>query len=106
MRLLELCSIAGATMYYSGNMDYNGLKFADKLYLKFGKDFKPWRYSKADYEQILTDGDVLLPDKKKEMSLHNEDFASMLSQLRKIGRTASSMPLVPVLVEDIKEAYS
>jgi len=45
----------------------------------------------------------MLQDKKKDLSLHNETLASLLSQLRKKGRTASSMPLVPLFAEDILE---
>jgi len=97
LRILERCK--EATIYYAGNMDYNGLAAADNLYLKLGKRFKPWRYTKSDYSQILGVNDHLL--KKKELSLHNETLASLLSHLIKIGRTASSMPLVQVFAEDI-----
>jgi len=91
-------------MYYAGNINYNSLALADKLYLKFTKNFKPWRYSKADYERILETNSTMLQDKKKDLSLHNETLASLLSQLRKKGRTASSMPLVSLFAEDILEA--
>jgi len=101
LRLLQLLCNTGSKLYYAGNLDYKGLINADALYLQFGKQFIPWRYSKADYELMLTKNSGLLPDDKKELAMHNEDLALMLSQMRKTGKTASAMALVPLLVDDI-----
>ena len=101
-QLLELCIRSGAAIYYAGNMDYKGLTLADKVYLRFGKQFIPWRYGKADYELLFTGSDFLLPDDRKDLAMHNEELASLLSLLRKKGKSASSLPLVGLLVEDIR----
>ena len=101
-RLLELCTASGATIYYSGNMDYKGLTVADKVYLRFGKLFVPWRYGKADYELLFAGNDYLLPDDRKDLAMHNEELASLLSLLRKRGKSAPSFPLVGLLAEDIR----
>jgi len=103
LQLLELLYAAGEELYYAGNMDFKGLIQADNMYLKFGKQFIPWRYSKSDYELAISKNSVLLSGEKKDLAMHNEDLALVLSQLRKRGKTASSMPLVPLLVKDIKE---
>jgi len=102
IKLLEQLHTAGDSLYYCGNMDYKGLVSADKLYLKFGRNFVPWRYAKSDYEFILEKNATLLPDDKKDLAMHNDDLASLLSLMRKTGKTASQMPLVPYLVEDVK----
>jgi len=102
LRLLELLHAAGDALYYAGNMDFKGLIQADNLYLKFGKQFIPWRYSKDDYELTISTNNVLLSGERKDLAMHNEDLALILSQLRKRGKTASSVPLVPLLVEDVK----
>ncbi|MCL2202894.1 MAG: TIGR02679 domain-containing protein [Defluviitaleaceae bacterium] len=102
-RLLTLCYESGADLYYSGNMDLKGLLLGDGMYSRFGKRFKPWRYKKADYEQALTYGHHLLPDEKKDVALHNDTFASLLSLIRKNGKTASHLPLVEILAADIKK---
>ena len=101
-RLLELCTASGAAIYYAGNMDYKGLTLADKVYLRFGKLFVPWRYGKVDYELLFTGSDYLLPDDRKDLAMHNEELASLLSLLRKKGKSASSLPLVGLLAEDIR----
>jgi len=100
-RLLDLFIKSGAVLYYAGNIDYKGLTVADKLYQHFGKLFNPWRYSKADYELLLTGNDYLLPDDRKDLAMHNEKLAAMLSLLRKTGKSASSLPLVELFAEDI-----
>jgi uncharacterized protein (TIGR02679 family) len=100
-RLLVLCFHSGADLYYSGNMDLKGLLLGDALHLRFGKRFIPWRYEKEDYEKALSENDALLPDEKKDVALHNEDFASLLSMIRKKGKTANHLPLVGLLAEDI-----
>ena len=97
--LLEQFCKQGDTLYYAGNMDYKGLAQADKLFLKFGKQFVPWRYSKEDYELAISYG--LLPDEKKNLSMHHDDLALVLSQMRKKGRAANAMQLMPLLVKDI-----
>jgi len=100
--LLELFTHSGATIYYAGNMDYKGLTLADKIYLRFGRSFVPWRYGKADYELLFTGSDYLLPDDRKDLAMHNEELAALLSQLRKKGKSASSLPLVGLLAEDVQ----
>ena len=101
-RLLELLVKSGAALYYAGNMDYKGLTLADKVFLRFGKAFIPWRYGRADYEQLFTGSDYLLPDDRKDLAMHNEELASLLSLLRKKGKSASSLPLVGLFEEDIR----
>jgi len=101
-RLLELCIQSGAVLYYAGNMDYKGLTLADKVFLRFGKAFIPWRYGRADYDLLFGGNDYLLPDDRKDLAMHNEELASLLSLLRKRGKSASSLPLVGVLAEDIR----
>jgi len=101
-KLLSLFVQCGSVLYYAGNMDYKGLTLADKMYLCYGKAFIPWRYSKSDYELLFTGNDYLLPDDRKDLAMHNEELASLLSLLRKKGKSASSLPLVGLLAEDIR----
>ena len=101
-RLLELFTKSGAVLYYAGNMDYKGLTLADKVFLRFGKAFVPWRYGRADYELLFSGSDYLLPDDRKDLAMHNEELAALLSLLRKKGKSASSLPLVGLLEEDVR----
>ena len=102
-RLLNLLAASGAAFYYSGDMDYAGLALADKLYVAYPKQFIPWRYDKDVYERIASENDFNLPEHKKEQGLYNEDLASLLSQMRKIGKTAKQTVLIQELAADINE---
>ncbi|MCL2500864.1 MAG: TIGR02679 domain-containing protein [Defluviitaleaceae bacterium] len=100
-RLLTLCCESGAELYYSGNMDFKGLALGENLFLRFGKHFVPWRYDKDDYERASVQSDTIIPDEKRNVAFHNEAFASMLSHIRKKGKTTGHLPLVKLLAEDI-----
>jgi len=104
-KLLSLCTQNGALILYSGNMDMKGLLWGDMLYMRFHKNFVPWRYTHNDYELALASSEAMLPDEKKESALHNETFASLLSLIRKKGKIAGQLPLVNLLANDIR-AYS
>jgi len=102
MYLLKRFSAENISMRYVGNMTIKSLELTDNLYREFGKNFIPWRYEREDYEFTLSRETSFLPGEKKYLSLHNETLASLLSVMRKTGRTASSMPLLPKYIEDIK----
>jgi uncharacterized protein (TIGR02679 family) len=99
--LLDLLAASEAVIYYSGDMDYPGLALADKIYLRHPKQFRPWRYGKGDYENILSKNEFFLPDHKRDQGLHNDDLAALLSLLRKRGKTAPQMALAEDLVKDL-----
>jgi uncharacterized protein (TIGR02679 family) len=102
-RLIDLLAQSGAEILFSGDMDYKSLFLADKIYLRHPKHFTPWRYNKNDYERVMSDNDFYLPEHKREQGLHNDDLASLLSQMRKKGKTAQQLSLVHDLVQDINE---
>jgi len=91
----------GAIIYYSGMFDYAPLTRADKLCETHGKQLIPWRYSKEDYELATATDTEFLRDRKREISMKNESLALVLSQMRKKGKKAGLLPLVPSLVSDI-----
>jgi uncharacterized protein (TIGR02679 family) len=101
--LLDLLNASGTRIYYSGDMDYTGLALADRMYLSYPKNFVPWRYGKEDYEKILSESEIYLPDHKKDQGLHNEYLASLLSLMRKKGKTVPQMALMGELVKDLTE---
>lgn len=101
--LLGLFRAAKIPVYYAGNFDYKGLELADRLDRDF-ENVTPWRYSREDYAEILAKSSVPLPDEKRNLALHNETLASLLSHMRKTGKTASSMPLVSSFSEEIKKS--
>ena len=54
MKLLTLLLENGATVYYSGDTDPDGLGIADRLWRKFGDAVQIWRMSPKDYEKSIS----------------------------------------------------
>lgn len=106
LHVLQVLAQSGAALYFSGNMDYRGLHLADSLHQQFGKAFSPWRYGKSDYELALASHENLLLDEKKELAMHNDELAALLSYIRKRGKTTGHLPLMPLLEEDIRALLS
>ena len=99
--ILDNIISSGSKVYYAGNIDYKSLPLADELYLKYGKKFTPWRYSKKDYDLMITQETRILQGEKKDLAMHNDALALILSRIRKTGKTASRKPLIPQMIHDI-----
>lgn len=56
--LIPLILDAGARIYYSGDIDPDGIGIADRLWQKFGNRIRIWRMSPADYEKSLSGEDI------------------------------------------------
>ena len=54
LELLSLILGTGAEIYYSGDMDPDGIGIADRLWQKFGDGIRIWRMSPADYEKSVS----------------------------------------------------
>lgn len=93
---------SASVLHYAGNMTIAGLEAADRLYALFGKNFAPWRLTREDFLFILEHESRPLHSEKKQLSLHNEQLASLLSLMRKTGKTASCAPLLSQYVDDIR----
>lgn len=55
IEVLSLIVESGAVMYYSGDMDPDGLGIADRLWQRFGDAVKLWRMSPEDYEKCISE---------------------------------------------------
>lgn len=54
LELIPLILAGGADIYYSGDIDPDGIGIADRLWQKFGDRIHIWRMSPADYEISLS----------------------------------------------------
>jgi len=50
--LLDKIAESGAEIYYSGDLDPEGIMIADKLKQRYGDQFHLWRFDEKDYEKI------------------------------------------------------
>lgn len=54
LELIPLILDSGADIYYSGDIDPDGIGIADRLWQKFGERIHIWRMSPADYETSIS----------------------------------------------------
>ena len=54
VKLLDLLVKSGASVYYSGHTDPDGLGIADRLWQKFQASVHIWRMGPEDYEKSLS----------------------------------------------------
>ena len=54
VEMISLLLDSGADIYYSGDLDPDGLGIADRLWQRFGNHIHMWRMSEADYEKSLS----------------------------------------------------
>ena len=54
LEVISLLLDSGADIYYSGDLDPDGLGIADRLWQRFGDHIHIWRMSEEDYEKSLS----------------------------------------------------
>lgn len=54
LELIPMLLAAGAEIFYSGDMDPDGLGIADRLWQRFGERIRIWRMAPEDYEHGLS----------------------------------------------------
>ena len=58
MELIRMILASGVRIYYSGDIDPDGIGIADRLWQKFGDGIQIWRMTPEDYENSLS-GEVI-----------------------------------------------
>lgn len=58
VKLLQLMADSGITMYYSGDLDPDGLLIADRLYTRFCENLRIWRMGMAEYEESISEEEI------------------------------------------------
>lgn len=58
LELVSLILASSVTIYYSGDIDPDGIRIADRLWQKFGDGIRIWRMSSEDYEKSLSKEEI------------------------------------------------
>lgn len=58
LELFPFILASGIVIYYSGDIDPDGIGIADRLWKKFGDGIKIWRMSPEDYAKSLSEEDI------------------------------------------------
>lgn len=100
--LLELINKENIPMYYSGDMDPEGLLIAQRLKQKYS-NIKLWRYKPSDYEHSLSNKKVS-PSRKNMLQHINDPQLGIIAELmnKKDGTAGYQENMIDAYIEDLK----
>ena len=107
LMLLERLIEVGAIIYYSGDIDANGVLFAERLRKKFGNQVIPWRMTNMDYLASLSSvtlSDVAL--KKLSRLVHKPLWSQLVTSMIDERRVGYQERLLNDMHSDIRQKCS
>ena len=100
-RLLDLLVESGSTLYYSGDMDPEGLVIADKIKQRYKEKAVLWKMDVGSYEKTLSNEDIADRLSKLE-AIQSEELIELREQMRVRKLASYQEALVSELVEEIE----
>jgi uncharacterized protein (TIGR02679 family) len=102
--LLDLLVEAGCHLYYSGDLDPEGISMAQRLKERYQDRVSCWRMDLNSYEKTISDEDVSSRLSKMEsvISAELEEVANAIKTNKKAGYQEG---IIDELVEDIKSEF-
>ena len=104
LMLLDKLFKEGATFYYSGDFDPEGLRIADKLKSRYKENLILWRYSAEDYLRIKGNKGFLGRENKL-IKLKSKELIKVKEVMEREKVCGYQELLVKEYVEDIKLIY-
>lgn len=101
--LLDMLCKAECTIYYSGDIDPEGIEIADKL-IKRGKGkIIPWGFSLEDYEINISNKIISDESMKKIKKITNPFFIDLIKRVAETKRAGYQELLINKMIQDIKK---
>ena len=101
IKLLPFLLDSGAEIYYSGDIDPDGIGIADRLWKKFGDRIHIWRMSEQDYEASLSEEQISDAGIKKLEHITHPILCETAKAVRETGRAGYQENILNRLLEDI-----
>lgn len=101
LELLDLLAAQGTKIYYSGDMDPDGILIADKLWKKYPGHICLWRMSVEDYRKSLSEENISGPQIRKLDQLENSQLRRLADEIRTVKKTSYQENLKEAMVEDL-----
>lgn len=99
--MLDKLVTSGATIYYSGDFDPEGIIMADKLKQRYGEKVVLWRYGKEEYLSIKSSIELSNTRIKKLDSVKSEELQCISNVIRENRVAAYQELLIDRYVEDV-----
>lgn len=101
VKLIPFILDSGAVIYYSGDIDPDGILIADKLWRKHGDRIHVWRMSGDDYEKSLSEEEIGSLSMKKLEVIENPVLRETAKELRKKKMAGYQENILKDLLKDM-----
>ncbi len=101
LRLIPFLLDSGAEIYYSGDIDPDGIGIADRLWKRFGDRIRIWRMAKEDYEASLSEEEIRPTGRKKLEAISHPLLQKTAEAVKEIGKAGYQENLLERLQEDL-----
>ena len=106
VKLIPFLLDIGAEIYYSGDIDPEGIRIADRLWRKYGERIHVWRMSEEDYEKSLSEEEIGSISMKKLETVENPVLRETAKEIRKRKRAGYQENILKDLLEDMNRIKS
>ena len=101
VKLISFLLDSGAEIYYSGDIDPDGIRIADRLWRKYGDRIRVWRMSKEDYTKSLSEEEIGNISMKKLEAVENPILRETAGEVRKKKKAGYQENILTDLLEDM-----
>lgn len=101
--LIDLLCKSGCTLYYSGDIDPEGIGIADRVISRDPVHIIPWRVSKSDYILSISSEELNEVSIKKLEKVEDNRFKEVIEVLKDKKRAGYQELLIDKMLTDIKE---
>lgn len=103
VKLIPFLLDSGVEIYYSGDIDPDGIRIADRLWRKYGDRIHVWRMSEEDYTKSLSDEEIGSISMKKLETVENPVLRETAKEIRKRKRAGYQENILKDLLEDMNK---
>lgn len=101
--LLDKLIKSGAKLelYYSGDLDVNGISIARRLKRRFGSNLYIWRMGVEEYSKSVSNVEISTASLRKLDLNETDDFYEVVKEMKKIKKAGYQEPLIQEFITDI-----
>lgn len=100
-QLLDRLVQANCTLYYSGDIDPEGIVIAEKLKKRYQDRVILWRMDRETYKESISNEDISSRLSKLE-SLSSPEWNGLITMMREVKKAGYQEAIVSSLIDDIK----
>lgn len=104
--LLDKLVQDGAELYYSGDLDVNGVMMANSLKTRYGSKVHFWRMGREEYLRCVSQVYITSTSLERLNSVIESELKEVIEEIHKIKKAGYQEPLLELYLSDIKKIYS